>query len=313
MFMLDVVMLETSFIELINNLWGHLFDPNKRLFVGYLLTTLILALYVWFRSGIKLPWFRYIFSRNIWLHKSAKLDYLIWLINAAIKTFLIVPLLFSAASIAIKISFTLEGWFGEIPPVMLNHTYVAIAFTIMLFLLDDLSRFLLHFLMHKIPLLWGIHQVHHSAEVMTPFTVYRVHPIESALYAMRLVLSQGISLGIAFYLFGHRLDVIDVLGANLFVLLFNGFGANLRHSHVWLAWWKPLEKWFISPAQHQIHHSVDSAHYDKNFGSALAIWDRLFGTLVLSNDINKKLKFGLNAGKHKSLFKLYFKPMLYKK
>mgnify|MGYP005990916355 CR=1 FL=1 len=306
-------MLEESFIEFINNLWGHLFDPNKRLFLGYLITTLLLATYVWIRTQRSSSLVRHLFSKKIWLHKSAKLDYAVWLINAGIKTFLIVPLLFSAAAVAISISFALEDWFGDIPPVILNKTHVAIVFTLMLFLLDDFSRFLLHFLMHKVPFLWRIHQVHHSAEVMTPFTVYRVHPIESALYAMRLVLSQGISLGIAFYLFGHRLDVVDVLGANIFVFLFNGLGANLRHSHIWLTWWKPIEKWFISPAQHQIHHSKATEHYDKNFGSALAIWDRLFGTLVLSKSVNKTLTFGLSNNPHKSLISLYLKPLTFRK
>jgi len=34
----------------------------------------------------------------------------------------------------------------------------------------------------------------------------------------------------------------------------------------------------ISPAQHQVHHSVDAKHHHRNFGSALAIWDWMFGT-----------------------------------
>jgi sterol desaturase/sphingolipid hydroxylase (fatty acid hydroxylase superfamily) len=68
--------------------------------------------------------------------------------------------------------------------------------------------------------------------------------------------------------------------------------ANLRHSHVRLSF-GPLEGLFISPTQHQIHHSID--HEDVNFGSCLAIWDRWFSTLVCSREISvgKKLTFGL--------------------
>ena len=32
---------------------------------------------------------------------------------------------------------------------------------------------------------------------------------------------------------------------------------------------------------HQIHHSDDPRHFDKNFGGSLAIWDRLAGTLYI--------------------------------
>jgi sterol desaturase/sphingolipid hydroxylase (fatty acid hydroxylase superfamily) len=125
---------------------------------------------------------------------------------------------------------------------------------------------------------------------------------------MRLVFIQGISIGIGVYLFGHKLDVIDVLGANVFIFLFNLFGANLRHSHIWLSWGNRVENWFISPAQHQIHHSMDKSHYDKNFGSALAIWDKLFGSLLLAGQTEQPKQFGLKANKLTSLAQLYFRP-----
>lgn len=299
---------ETSFIELLNNLWGHLTDPNKRLFWGYLASTCIFAIFVWWRTSNHKSLLKYLFPRKIWLHPSAKQDYVIWLINTAIKTLIIVPLLFSAAPIAINITFGLEALFGEQRPMILNKFHVALCFTLMLFIVDDFTRFLLHLMLHKIPLLWQFHKLHHSAEVMTPITVYRIHPVESALYAMRLVLAQGLTLGLAFYLFGHRLDVVDVLGANIAVFVFNMFGANLRHSHVWLTWWSPIEKWFISPAQHQIHHSIKHEHYDKNFGSALAVWDRLFGSLVLSVESKRIKSFGLENTTKLSVIDLYTLP-----
>lgn len=302
--------LQTPFIEFFTNLWGHLYDPNKRLFWGYLLATLAFAALVWIRSNSNKSLFSFLFPKSVWLHQSAKHDYVVWLINAALKTLLIIPLLFSAAPIAIELSFFLERSFGDKPPLFLDKTYVAISFTLMLFLLDDLSRYLLHLLMHKVPALWAFHKVHHSAEVMTPITVYRIHPVESALYAMRLVLTQGLALGLAFYLFGHRLDVIDVLGANIGVFLFNMFAANLRHSHVWLVWPTWLEKWFISPAQHQIHHSSAIEHRDKNIGSALAIWDRIAGSLIVSKDSKRRLQFGVGQRTYNSIAQVYWLPIV---
>lgn len=86
--------------------------------------------------------------------------------------------------------------------------------------------------------------------------------------------------------------MFDLLGVNLFIFLFNVAGSNLRHSHICLRFGK-WELFFISPAQHQIHHSVQLKHFNKNFGSTLAIWDSLFNSLLLSK--NEQVKaFGLD-------------------
>ena len=70
-------------------------------------------------------------------------------------------------------------------------------------------------------------------------------------------------------------------------------GSNLRHSHISISYGKIVEKILISPAQHQIHHSVEKKHHDKNFGVTFAIWDYFFNTLVYSQS-NQKIKYGLS-------------------
>ena len=287
----------------------HIVNSNKRLFWLYIVSSFILALIALRATKGLNNKLAIIFNKNVWLHRSAKQDYWIWLINGGIKAFIIVPLLFSSAPLAIKLNQFLQGMFGDIPSDYFVAYNIPILFTLLLFLLDDFSRFLLHWLSHKVPLLWRFHQVHHSAEVLTPVTVYRIHPIESALYAVRLILTQAIAIGVGVYLFGRHLDVIDILGANAFVFAFNLLGANLRHSHIWLSWGNKVEYWFISPAQHQIHHSVEHTHYDKNFGSALAVWDRMFGTLLTANRTTKPRKFGLTNNKLTNLKHLYLTPL----
>ena len=295
-------------LELFNALNSHFFNANKRLFWGYLLTTFVLVWWVWFRQVNNQSLLQFIFPKKVWLHPSAKIDYSVWVLNNLVKILVILPLLFSAAPIAIWVSQTLEALFGDVPNISQDKTIILVSFTLLVFLLDDFTRFFLHWIMHKVPLLWSLHKVHHSAEVLTPFTVYRLHPLESALYACRLVLSQGIAIGVGFYLFGHKLALYDILGANVFVFLFNLFGSNLRHSHVWLSWGDKIENWFISPAQHQIHHSNSPAHYDKNLGAALAIWDRLFGTFLPASRIKEPLEFGVGEQPHGKLTALYLRP-----
>ncbi|MDO6719255.1 sterol desaturase family protein [Psychrosphaera sp. 1_MG-2023] len=293
-----------------DNLLAHVTSPNKRLFWGYIIATLAIVFVVSSRHKKNTSFLKYVLDKRIWLHRSAVHDYVIFIINIVIKTLIITPFLFAVAPIAIWVSFGLENIFGELSAVVTNKTGVAVLFTVMLFLMDDLTRFLLHLALHKIPVLWAFHKVHHSAQVLTPVTVYRIHPVESALYAIRLLLVNGLVLGLGFYLFSYQLRVIDILGANMFIFAFNVLGANLRHSHVWFSWPKTIEKWFISPAQHQVHHSRAFIHRDKNFGTTLAIWDRMTHSLVCSHECSKPIIFGVRDKKiNQSVVTLYFKPI----
>ncbi len=148
-------------------------------------------------------------------------------------------------------------------------------------------------------MLWDFHKVHHSALVLTPVTVYRIHPFESFLYASRMAIAQGIAVGISYVLFATKLHAVDILGANVFVFVFNLCASNLRHSHIWLSWGNLMENFFISPAQHQMHHSQNKGYYDCNFGSALALWDRLFGTWIVAPKRRPLIRFGTKDGWHK--------------
>ena len=78
------------------------------------------------------------------------------------------------------------------------------------------------------------------------------------------------------------------------------WGANLRHSSVKLKYFNFLEYVFISPFQHQIHHSNLPEHYDRNLGAKLALWDWMFGTLVLSKSVSE-IRFGLVKKDEKQL------------
>ena len=84
---------------------------------------------------------------------------------------------------------------------------------------------------------------------------------------------------------------LSILKIHAAIFIFNLLGANLRHSHIPIRFGKYFERVFISPAQHQIHHSNDSIHFDKNFGSIFAFWDGLFGTLEISQQKQKIVIF----------------------
>jgi sterol desaturase/sphingolipid hydroxylase (fatty acid hydroxylase superfamily) len=166
--------------------------------------------------------------------------------------------------------------------------------TVAVFIVSDFAFFVSHVLLHKVPLLWPFHEVHHSATVLVPFTVFRRHPVDVVFDASIAGFLLGLVYGVAGYVGGQALQPATILGVNalLFVGLVAGF--NLQHSHVWLSF-GPLDRWVISPATHQIHHSVAPEHTDRNFGNFLAIWDRLAGTLVRP-ERHGQVKFGLADG-----------------
>jgi len=154
-------------------------------------------------------------------------------------------------------------------------------FSSVFFLVEDLSRFFLHYCMHRYKFLWHFHKTHHSATVLTSFTLFRVHPVEGVLYFARGLQVFGVISGIFIWLFSGKLTALQVLGVDMFRFLFNVFAANLRHSHIWLSFGR-LERFLVSPAQHQLHHSVN--HRYVNLGSILSIWDGVVGTRVLANE-----------------------------
>jgi len=189
--------------------------------------------------------------------------------------------------------------------------YIILSFTIFQFTIDDFSKYIVHRFMHKWPVLWALHKVHHSATVLTPMTVFRTHPLEGIIFSLRSAITQAIGISLFFYLFGNLVSLYTIVGVNVFVFVFNILGSNLRHSHIGIRYWKWLEYIFISPAQHQLHHSVAFEHHDKNFGAALAVWDWLFGSLHHSVEF-ETLHLGIKKDQKETthnLRNLYFDPI----
>ncbi len=296
----------------------YLADPSKRVYWGYLVSALLLAFPVYVHHRSKnlntdnpAQFLRFLFPRHIYLSLSTKHDLMLLVLNKFIKAALFPAAVITMVPVALTVSDALEFMFGGFSPIALSEFTTMMVFTLLLFIFDDLSRFYLHYLLHKNPFLWEFHKVHHSATVLTPVTIYRSHPVESYLYACRMALTQGVVVGLCYYLFGPALKMIDIAGANLFVFAFNITGSNLRHSHIWLSWGDKAENWFISPAQHQIHHSADPEHFDTNMGSALAIWDKMHGCLIKASEVSTlTLGIGKQYEEHKTVYGIYINPFI---
>jgi sterol desaturase/sphingolipid hydroxylase (fatty acid hydroxylase superfamily) len=138
------------------------------------------------------------------------------------------------------------------------------------FIILDFVVWFQHVAMHRWPLLWRMHAVHHSDRDLDATTALRFHPFElivSTLYKSLWVALLG----------------VPVLVALAFELWLN-LNALFNHSNIKLPPRadKLLRKFLVTPDMHLVHHSIIPSDQHRNYGFALTIWDRLFGTYAAS-------------------------------
>jgi creatinine amidohydrolase/Fe(II)-dependent formamide hydrolase-like protein/sterol desaturase/sphingolipid hydroxylase (fatty acid hydroxylase superfamily) len=293
---------------------------SDRLYWVYLVTAFTIAFFLYIvhkqdyeQAGIGT--LDFIFPKHIVFHRSAINDYLYFYTGMLLQSAFIAAL-FSSLVVVVSnwVETCLIGLNGGIVDFKGRWTgkYAVLSATLFLALIADFALFFSHYLQHKIPWLWEFHKVHHTAEVMTPITVYRMHPVDNILaFGMGGLLS-GAALGCIHFLMGDQVVLYNVGGTDIILILFYLAGYNLRHSHVWWSWGPVLSRIFISPAQHQIHHSDAPRHFDKNMGFTFAIWDGLFGTLYVPKE-KEVLTFGLGPKeneKFSTFWSLYLMPFI---
>ena len=299
------------FQEAVKIPFSYLLSTNKRVHWLYLISSLLLAFYVYKRSKVKGSFFQYVFHKKTWIGKSALIDYSFIFFNALVKVVLIAPFLMIALYMAEGINEFMIQHYGE-SEWNWSPTTIIIIYTLIIIIVNDFASFFVHYLMHKIPFLWAFHKIHHSATTLNPFTQYRIHPVELIINNFRGLMVKGGITGLFMYIANGEVGLLTFFGINVFNFLFLFWGSNLRHSHVKLKYFNFLEYILISPYQHQIHHSNNPKLYDTNMGSRLAIWDWIFGTLVRSESV-KTLRFGLGKEedeKYKTFSQNLFAPFI---
>lgn len=290
----------------------YLTNSHKRIYWLFILSASVIAIfYILYNKEKPQDYLK----KSYWFHSSALLDYRYFILVSLIKFSLLFPIMLSASETSLFFLAQLQHIFGYHTPTHLNREIIVLLYTLTLFILGDLSRYALHRWMHSSDILWQFHKIHHSAEVLTPMTFYRVHPVENFLFALRYTLVTGFVTGLFVYWFGARLQLLDVLGVNAFLFISMLLGSNLRHSAIALSYPQWLEKWLISPAQHQLHHTPSGAR--SNYAGVLALWDRLFSSLHYSEK-DKPTTYGLSneeinqesRDSYTSLSKLLFNPFI---
>src|ERR1700677_2522036 len=140
----------------------------------------------------------------------------------------------------------------------------------------DFGNWAVHLANHRVRMLWRFHELHHSQEDMNVLTVFRTHPLIHVSYLLALI--PGVVL-----LSNGALSVT--------VLILYGGMVAFAHSNTRLGF-GPLERVFVSPNFHRIHHKLDGPQ-DVNLGFALTIWDQMFHRAVFPTDETIRTDTGL--------------------
>lgn len=224
-------------------------------------------------TGGFLAW---LLPRHIWTHKSTRLDLVLFVMGRLMSAFGLLARFGATPVVAQWVAVNLP-WQAA-PGANLSPVMLALLF----WLANDFAVYWVHRIHHQTRILWPLHAVHHSAEVMTPFTAYRQHPFGLLIVVAIQSCIMGAVLGCIVGTLDPQASMLEIAGANAFTVIAILAMANFHHAHIWISYGPVLERLFISPAQHQIHHSNAPAHYNRNFGGMLAIWDWMFGTLYVT-------------------------------
>ncbi len=146
----------------------------------------------------------------------------------------------------------------------------------------DLTAYAAHVGLHKVPMLWRLHRVHHGDEQLDASTELRHHPVETLLVAAvigTVVATVGIS----------ATAVTAMLSVQLALGLW-------QHANICPLPFEPaLSLILVTPTMHQLHHADRADLHDSNFAAVFSLWDRMFGTFRHPPPGATELKFGLAA------------------
>jgi sterol desaturase/sphingolipid hydroxylase (fatty acid hydroxylase superfamily) len=141
----------------------------------------------------------------------------------------------------------------------------------------DLYIYWFHRGQHRWPVLWRLHEAHHSVADVDWVAGSRSHSLE-------ILINQTIEFAPMILLAAHP-DVPVIKG------MISAVWGMWIHANVDVR--TGVLQWIVNgPEAHRWHHAVDADAYDTNFGTKLAIWDRLFGTAFLPRG-RKPTAYGL--------------------
>lgn len=186
-----------------------------------------------------------------------------WPVNLGLAAFNMAMMRLTAGSVAyLSAVDALERSYGLLNQVM-TPEWLSMIVTLLVL---DVAIYGQHIVLHKWPVLWRLHQVHHTDLEFDATTAVRFHPVEIMISMVYKV--------VCIYLIGaHPMAVVA------FEIILNG-AATFNHSNINIpkAIDKKLRWLIITPDMHRIHHSTIPNETNSNYGFSISCWDKLFKT-----------------------------------
>ena len=261
-------------------------------------------------------WLSYLFPKEHYTTRSAKLDLWVWLINGL---FVIpiyeVSVIVGGLIVGIGAHDILSMILGPGVTVV-DALWGAVLIQFLGYYFGiGLGQYVGHLAFHKVPVLWAIHRAHHSAESPNLFAFLRSHPLEIFLNGATRVLGAAAGIGIALYFTGAQLlpqTATTIFWYNV-VYVVIGF-RSLDHTHIPIRYGRVLDVLIGSPIMHEVHHSAELRHRDVNLAGAGYIYDWIFGTLYIPHR-GETWRWGLNEDElgernpHQRLRDFFIEPL----
>lgn len=149
------------------------------------------------------------------------------------------------------------------------------------FLVSDFVQWNTHRLLHRVPLLWNFHKVHHSVKEMGFAAHLRYHWMEPVVYKSLLYIPIALIGGFAV----EQVAIVHFTAISI---------GHLNHAN--LGWdYGPFKYIFNNPKMHIWHHGKELPNrYGVNFGISLSLWDYLFKTDYVPHS-GKDLELGFEG------------------
>ncbi len=224
----------------------------------------------------------YLFPKEIYTHRSARVDIGLYLFDKAMMPIWFILFLGSVAPFIETKTITLMHLFFGVSPSIEPTIFWRLIYGLVSILIVDMIFYWTHYMMHMTEIGWAIHKVHHSAEVLTPLTRPREHFLIGWLWAIGPAIGLSLSSGIFAWFFNGNITQITILNVGIFSVLY-ALNGNFRHYHISFRYPRWLELWLQSPGMHHTHHSYLEKHWDTNLGLVTSIWDRMMGTLYIAD------------------------------
>lgn len=175
----------------------------------------------------------------------------------------------------------LSDWCASAQFGLVHWLHAGIAGAILIGVLAlDFSSWLVHLVMHKTPVLWRFHLIHHSDNSVDVTTGLRHHPGDSLLRGIFFLL----------LIFVSGAPMYSVMIYQTLVVLSTAF----THANISLP--KKVDRalsfLLVSPNMHKVHHHWKQPYTDSNYGAVFSIWDRLLGTFMKLD--TKEIRYGLD-------------------